>query len=65
MGGTGLSDDRLIEIALATLVLACIVAGVRGVTTPGKRLGGIALLTLGALVAAALYFFATFTVRLF
>lgn len=65
MGGSGLSDDQLIEILFGTLALACIVQGVRIVTAPGRRGGGLALLALGTLLAVALYLFATFKIRLF
>ncbi|MBL8696958.1 MAG: hypothetical protein JNK67_01210 [Alphaproteobacteria bacterium] len=65
MDAPGLSDDRLVEILLGAVALACLVLGARRIATPGRRVGGIALVALGILLGAVLYVFATFTMRMF
>lgn len=65
MGAPGLSDDRLIGLALAALAIACVVGALRLIRRPGRRAAGVALLALGLALAAVLYVFATFTIRLF
>lgn len=58
-----LDADRIVELILAAIAAAFLVAGVSLLLRPGKRLAGAALVAIGGVFALALYVFATFTLR--
>lgn len=65
MSGFRLSDDQLVELFLTIVIAGFVALGIRGLMRPGWRIAGALALAVAALCAAALYFFATFQMRMF
>lgn len=65
MAGFHMSDDHLVELFLTVVTIGFIAIGVLGLRRPGWRIAGGFALVVAALAGAALYFFATFQMRMF
>jgi len=65
MGGFHMSDDHLVELFLTVVIVGFIALGIRGLRRPGWRIAGGLALVVAALAGGALYFFATFQMRMF